>query len=525
MRTVYAVRVSGPRSALRPQAQALVVGWLEAQFPYDDRSAGTSVRVVDEARWFRVVVDQHLDAEITSQTVVALRSDERGLAFEARQTIISRQVRVVRRAVPPANGALLRMVRLIVDLIGTVDAGVPVTSQARVVDSEIEAAGVAALCDAPSRSLPVVVETARVGGDRIFRAEAAGPALAGLAHVVVLTDDRTRRAFNDAWGADLLGVGALTVVWPDRGQPDVSDGSRLTEQGARRELVHRIEQVIAAAATSLPVLPRPRPPSTSRADHTTSARTVTVAPDPEGSVDPSIVDPGSVPAAGSTTGPVADPTAEPGEEMVTLGELLGVLDELEQAWNRVDDLQGAVAAADAMVADATARRALLESQIDDLVRAKVDLEIRQGRRPDTLTATGPADALNQARSLCRHLEFAGDYRDIGELTGVDSSALLVDLVKLDSVAVQWMAGDITDTTFALACRNVGLDYASDVSDTARNEYAEDYSVRWQGKVVLARAHLRRGKGVHHYRIHLYLDRETRRVVVGHIGRHLRGKRS
>jgi hypothetical protein len=72
---------------------------------------------------------------------------------------------------------------------------------------------------------------------------------------------------------------------------------------------------------------------------------------------------------------------------------------------------------------------------------------------------------------------------------------------------------------------VGLDYASDVSDTARQEYGEDYAVRWQGRVVLARAHLRRGKGVHHYRIHLYLDRDQRRVVVGHIGRHLRGKRS
>lgn len=505
MRTVYAVRVSGPRATLRAQAQGLVVGWLETQYPYDDRSAGVSVRVVDEPTWFRVVVDEHLDAEITSQTVVALRSDDRGLAFEARQTIISRRVRVARRAAPPANGALLRLVRRIVDLIGTVDAGVPVTSQARVVTSEIEAAGVAALCDAPSRSLPVVIETARVGGDRVFRAEAAGPALAGSAHVVVLADDRTRRAFNEAWGADLLAPGALTVLWPDRGQPDVSDGTRLTDQGARRELVHRIEQVIAAAATSLPVLPRPRPPAAARSD---------------GGSTPT-VDPTAPPA----TGDASVPTADGAEEMVTLDELLGVLDELEQAWNRVDDLQGALAAADAMVADANARRAHLESQIDDLVRAKVDLEIRQGRRPDTLTASGPVDALDQARALCRHLEFAGDYRDIGDLTGIDPSALLVDLVKLDSVAVQWMTGDITDTTFALACRNVGLDYASDVSDTARQEYGEDYAVRWQGRVVLARAHLRRGKGVHHYRIHLYLDRDQRRVVVGHIGRHLRGKRS
>lgn len=517
MRTVYAVRVSGPRATLRDQAQGLVLEWLETQYPYDDRSAGVSVRVRDEPSWFRVVVDEHLDAEITSQTVVALRSDERGLAFEARQTIISRQVRVTRRAVPPAKGALLRLVRHIVDLIGTVDAGVPVTSRARAVTSEIEAAGVAALCDAPSRSLPVVIETARAGGDRVFRADAAGPALAGLAHVVVFDDDRARRAFNEAWGADLLAPGTLTVVWPDRGQPDVSDGSRLTDQGARRELVHRIEQVIAAAATSLPVLPRPRPPVAVRAD---------VAP----SVDP-VLDPSATGAsatggpAGSAAGSPAEENAEGGEEMVTLNELLGVLDELEQAWNRVDDLQGAVAAADAMLAEATQRHALLESRIDALVRAKVDLEIRQGRRPDTLSASGPVDALDQARTLCRHLEFAGDYRDIGDLTAIDPTALLVDLVKLDVVAVQWMTGDITDTTFALACRNVGLDYASDVSDTARQEYGEDYTVRWRGQVVMARAHLRRGKGVHHYRIHLYLDREQRRVVVGHIGRHLRGKRS
>lgn len=514
MRTVYSVRVTGPRAALLGQAVDRVTAWLDERHPYDERGPGVSVTVSEDPGWRRFVVDQHVDATTTSQIVVALRADARGLSFGVRQSFVPRQVRVSRRAVPRHDVSLSRLVGSIVDLVGAVDAGVPVASSARTVAGDVDAAGLAALCEAPSRALPVVVATPSPAGDQLVRADVAGRALAGLAHVVTLADDAARRAFNDAWGVDLLGPSSLVLVWPERGDVQVRSAAGLTAQGAQRVVVDVIEEVIAAAAGSLPELPRPRPaPAAAR----TSSRD---APEPP-TGGPAAPEPHS----DTETDPPAVVVAADGTEMVTLAELVGVLGELEQAWDRVDDLQSALAAADAMVARTTARADALESRIDDLVRAKVDLEIRLGRRPDTLAAASPGDALAQARVLCRHLEFAGDYRDIGDLSGIDPTALLIDLVTLDAVAAQWMSGDITDTTFALACRNVGLDFASGVSDTAQHEYLDDYAVVWEGRTVHALAHIRHGRGAHHYRIHVYLDRDQRRVVVGHVGRHLRGKRS
>lgn len=501
MKTIYAARASAPHPEKRRAAQSLIESWLEERFPFEDREAGTAVRLVDEEAWFRVSIDQHVNDELSVQTQIALRTTTNTLAFEARQTVLPRRVKVIRRTLPTPSGPVRRLVQSVVDLIGAVDAGVPITSGAQIVRTEIDARGVAALGEARSRSLPILIETVAPNGDAIFGASKASAPLAALAHVVVLSDDRWRRAFNDGWGADLLAPGSLTIIWPDRSTESTPREQRFTTQGARSELIARIERITDVAAESLPVLPRPRP-----------AVRQPVVPRPAPSVPPA-----------DHTDEVDDANVD-ANRSVTMTELLGVLDELEQAWNRVDDLQSALAAADAMVADTNRRNEALDSRIDDLVSAKVDLEIRLGRKPDALRATSAVDALAQARLACRHLDFRGDYSDLGELTGIDPTALLIDLFTLDSVAVQWRAGTLNDTTFALACRNVGLDYASDISDTARHEYSDDYAVSWQGEDVLANAHLRRGKGVHLYRIHIYLDRDRRRVVVGHIGRHLRGKR-
>jgi hypothetical protein len=500
MKTIYAARVNAPRPAQRAAAQQMIVAWLEENHPHGDRGA-FGVRVADEDTWFRVSIDQHIDADLSLQTQIALRQMRDGLGFEARQMVVPRRVKVVSRKLPTPSLALRRLVQSVVDLIGAVDAGVPITSGAQRIDNEMDALGVAALCEAPSRSLPVLIETPTPAGELIFGAAIAAAPLAGLAHVVVFNGDRTRRAFNQGWGADLLAPGALVVVWPDRmGAESTPTDQRLSEQGARRELIQRIERITAVAAESLPVMPRSRPPDRrppSRSAPATSA---------QADVDDGVVG------------------ADPDQPTVTMQELLGALDELEQAWDRVDDLQSALSTADAMLAETTARNDALSSRIDDLVSAKVDLEIRLGRKPDVLRAINPNDALEQARLACSHLDFVGDYSSLDELAGIDSTALLVDLFTLDSVAVQWRAGALNDTTFALACRNVGLDYAADVSDTARHEYADDYAITWQGETVLAAAHVRRGKGARLYRIHLHLDRERRRVVIGHIGRHLRGKR-
>ena len=88
-----------------------------------------------------------------------------------------------------------------------------------------------------------------------------------------------------------------------------------------------------------------------------------------------------------------------------------------------------------------------------------------------------------------------------------------------------MAGEISDTSIVLACRQMGLDYAAKVSDTARQKFEADYVIEWRGRPVMAEAHIRRGRRAHLVRIHVYFDRETHQVVVAYIGRHLRDKGS
>ena len=69
------------------------------------------------------------------------------------------------------------------------------------------------------------------------------------------------------------------------------------------------------------------------------------------------------------------------------------------------------------------------------------------------------------------------------LDSIDATALLVDLHRLDRVAGQWRSGDLDDAVFPLACRSVGLDYASDVSETAKRRYAENYAIDWKWRTV------------------------------------------
>ena len=96
-----------------------------------------------------------------------------------------------------------------------------------------------------------------------------------------------------------------------------------------------------------------------------------------------------------------------------------------------------------------------------------------------------------------------------------------DLARLDSVAADWAAGALR-VDFATACRDRGLDWVRDVSATAKQKYVEDYERTYRGRPILLGPHLRRD-GRQLVRIYCFLDEEERRVVVGHVGRHLRDR--
>jgi hypothetical protein len=201
----------------------------------------------------------------------------------------------------------------------------------------------------------------------------------------------------------------------------------------------------------------------------------------------------------------------------------------ESAMRRISELEGAVASADRMIAE---QRSQLEQKgqvVDELVLRNVTLETMAGSMAGSM-ASGTAvatmkEALRIAQEKCTCLYFHPRAIESGEeLEGPEPIAVLQDLARLNDVARAWMSGDLNRTSFQLACRNVGLDYAPTISDTARQKYEEDYLITLDGRTVRAEAHLRRGRKTHLFRIHIYLDDERQHVVVAYIGKHLRGKR-
>ena len=96
-----------------------------------------------------------------------------------------------------------------------------------------------------------------------------------------------------------------------------------------------------------------------------------------------------------------------------------------------------------------------------------------------------------------------------------------DLERLDAVAADWAAGALR-VDFGTACRDRGLDWVRDVSITAKQKFAEDYQRSYRGRPIMLGPHLRRD-GRQLVRVYCFLDEVERRVVVGHVGRHLRDR--
>jgi len=96
-----------------------------------------------------------------------------------------------------------------------------------------------------------------------------------------------------------------------------------------------------------------------------------------------------------------------------------------------------------------------------------------------------------------------------------------DLARLDSVAAEWASGALR-VDFGAACRDQGLDWVRDVSASAKRKYADDYLRSYKGRPIMLGPHFRRD-GRQHLRVYCFLDEEERRVVVGHVGKHLRDK--
>jgi hypothetical protein len=504
MRTIAAVALEAPplRDVSFRQVTERCADWLDAAHPVDGRPAGVRVRVRegdDDPVWQAIVDEAPAGAGIIRTSSVTVIRGDAAVSCDVRVSITPTVNRVA--PVPVGRGFPPELQALVVDLatlLGAVDAGRPVRSVAEHVTTELGAHGVAAFLDAPRRRLPVLIEAVDEN-DAGFGLDAVAASLTGMAHCVIVVGRGPLAAFHEFRGGPrLVSPGTLTLVWPGRTKPvqrsAAAGGTERTR--VRDQLVDLLRQV--AASSTPPVRPPRRP-----------LRLTESAPPTSG--------PGAAVAEPPAT--ATSPAARGREE----SELLAELDATQQ---RVAELEAALSAADAMIAE---KQALLErrtGELDQLILQNVQLSISLGQQPASLTATSAVDALAKARETCPNLVFhKRAFESATALDAIDATSLLVDLHRLDRVAGQWRSGDLDLAVFPLACRSVGLDYASDVSETAKRRYAADYAIDWKGRTVFATAHLRHGRGSRLYRVHLYLDQRTREVVVAYVGRHLRDKTS
>ncbi len=104
----------------------------------------------------------------------------------------------------------------------------------------------------------------------------------------------------------------------------------------------------------------------------------------------------------------------------------------------------------------------------------------------------------------------------------DPARVLDDLRLIEQVARDWDAGELA-TGPSDAFKERASHFRRGISNTASTTYASDYRITWNDKNVLMGPHLRRGVGsvAAILRIYMYFDMDSRRVVVGHVGRKLR----
>ena len=501
MKPYYCVRLEGPTwpSAQQTKLRALVENWLEAEHPFDDRGPGVSIRLDSEnpEQWWRYTIDESLNSgAIVSTTITILNLDKKS-TFEVRTSVIPGGSRVTPLSVKVSVKTKRALLARVVETVTLYDAGMKIGTKAAVINEPSGAEAIAAFFEAPSRSLPIVIETMLSSETSVFEAHELAAELAGLAHVVQIIGSASRAAFNEFHGRDVLPQQGLVILWPDHTNNTIVGNGMLAGAGVKDRNYVR-QSVTDIASDSLAPLRAPR----------FRRRAV------EQEVETRVVE-----AEKKEFDTLGDP------ETVSWGEYRTALDRWQETEERVGELEQALAEADRIVAE---KQQLLEKGdqvVDQLVLQNTELAIRLGRSPSGLVATSAIDAVRQAKSMCENLVFHEQALQSAEqIQGIDANRLLQDLVRLNIVAGDWQTGRISNSSLTISCRSFGLNYAAGIGEVAENKYGEDYSFTWRGRTEYAVAHIRNGRGVHLYRVHVFFDDDSHQVIVAYIGRHLRGKR-
>ena len=510
VKPVYCVRLDGPSWSV-PQRQAVRGGvekWVEEEYPIDERGPGVSVRVDNEdpERWWRYTIDVSLGSGALSNTTVTLLMSDLETTFEVRTAVVAGGKQITPQSVQIKDVPMRTLVARVINKGLFRDADHLVSTKDLCVADVVQAQAIAAFCyNAPSRSMPVIIETCRAAASSAFEIEKVSKLVAGLAHVVKMTSEQSVRTFNEFAGVEALKPQGLVIIWSDRSVESWS-GNGLAPGKGTKERAECKTILTHAAANSLAPLRAPR-----------------FRQRPIEQSSPAAIE---VPIETQT----ADPAAEP--ETVPYGEWKSACDGWQEEANKVDELLHEVdellqarAVADRIVADMRELLDKTNAGVDQLLLQNVELAILASHEATGIKIASAHDAVKQADAMCEYLTFIPEAFDTAKkLASIDANRLLLDLKGLNWVANDWRAGRVNNASLTVSCRARGLNYAAGVGDNAENKYGSDYAFTWRGETHFAFAHIRNGKGPNLYRVHFFFDDQTRKIVVAYVGRHLRGKR-
>jgi hypothetical protein len=345
------------------------------------------------------------------------------------------------------------------------------------------------------RRLPVVLVAPDAHGAVLADAARFADDLVALAHVVVLSDVDARDALDaelgGSRGAPAGGVRLLWPSWRSSDPPGHHPAWRAEEvagpDGPRPGLADRLSDLVLGAAT-LRVEGDPLVETLARSQDTVDLQ----------------------------------------ERRVELESLrTAVLGDRAAAEELITEYQSELTRADEQVylleADLERERDLRTRFEAAYLTVASGGDAGGGAAPIAPSMNGTLGAVvRRAKAASPHLVFLPEAERSASEWRYDRADLVeADLARLESVAAEWASGALR-MDFAAACRKQGLDWVRDVSASAKQKYGEDYQRQYHGRPIMLGPHFRRD-GRQLVRVYCYLDEQERRVVVGHVGRHLRDR--
>jgi len=203
-------------------------------------------------------------------------------------------------------------------------------------------------------------------------------------------------------------------------------------------------------------------------------------------------------------------------------DLVCVWDHDQRGGSMAAALGASPGGAEVVVVSGNRTTAIEEAQTWLAVRAE------QPRHVEDRAAASVPEALDRAARRVRHVTIHPQAHARAAASRFRRPHLVEEMIAvIDEIAGRYRSGDLAEG-FVAAFRDQRFSYADDVSSTAKQRYSEDYRlVLDDGRPMMMGPHLKVGDDNAETGLRIYwcVDREHSRLIVGHVGRHLRDARS